>query len=157
MNHKLSYTDVHNKYRDIIRDMSLSSYKPDVVVALLRGGADMGVKLSHYFSVPVHFVEWQTRDGSRQERDKLLSIVHDYSEGQQILVVDDICDSGKTLEQVLNTIDSAEVSTDVSFAVLVENMDSDFECNWSGFPYFKNQEPIWWVFPWEEFWNDDAG
>lgn len=70
----------------------------DVIIGLSRGGLIPAVRLSHLLKVPMIPVEWQTRDGELiQDINKLLEIKNKY---KNILVVDDINDSGDTLQQV---------------------------------------------------------
>ena len=59
----LSQMQMDAYYKDIIRQMAVNNYKPDIVVGLLRGGADMAVKFSHYYDIPCEVFKWQLRDG----------------------------------------------------------------------------------------------
>src|SRR6056297_3438869 len=79
-------------------------YKPDLVVGLSRGGLIPGVMLSHRFNVPHIPIVWSTRDfaGSADFSHQNLSLISEvrhaaYSK-KDVLIVDDICDTGKTFE-----------------------------------------------------------
>lgn len=146
----LSYSTVHQYYRRIIRQMHLDNYKPDYVIALERGGADIGVKFSHYFKVPVTFIKWYTRDTTEKHVDLLQECLNNNID-KNILVVDDICDSGATFEGVKKF-----TSNSTKFATIIENMDNSFECDWSGRSIYRSTEPQWFQFPWENFWDDDT-
>ena len=74
----------------------LVSRKITRLVGLQRGGLPLAVKLSNLMDIPMEVLNYQTRDGETSVEDlhhQLLKL-GDLSE---ILFVDDICDSGKTI------------------------------------------------------------
>lgn len=151
----LSYTDMHNYYAEVCRAMTHVQYKPDVIIAPMRGGADFGVKLSNYFDVPVVALQWQTRDGDDRNATALKELLRKYN-GGTVLVVDDICDSGKTLSEINTVIDSwmdNEGCVVIDYAVAIHNADCDFEPTWSGRTIYRNEDTQWFVFPWESWWT----
>ena len=62
---KLYYTNKKFKHdlSEITRQIALSEFTPDVIIGPGRGAYIMGVMLSHYYSVPFHGFEWQTKPG----------------------------------------------------------------------------------------------
>lgn len=150
----LTHQDMNQMYIRVLQQMAQSKYHPDVIVAPMRGGADMGVKFSNWFNVPVIAIQWQTRDGDEQHRDYLhqaLSAWHDHPEctGYKVLVVDDILDTGETLSGLTDAI--AEVCKGIQVAVAIENLEADFSAHWSGWEINRSENSDWFVFPWEEF------
>jgi hypoxanthine phosphoribosyltransferase len=86
--------------------------------------------------------------------------------GKNILIVDDINDSGATLNWIVEDweksvslpIDETWSRTwnhSVKFAVLVNNENSAFECvDYAGIDINKLDDPRWVVFPWENWWKN---
>ena len=115
---KLYYSnqDLQKDLSEITRQIAVSGWKPDVVIGPGRGAYVMGVMLSHYFEVPFHGFEWQTRDHEMiKESTRLETILSKYSMNN-ILLVDDINDSGSTLlgmSGVVNEWDSMENSNNL--------------------------------------------
>jgi len=91
------------------------------VYGIPRGGLIIAVMISHKLNLPYI--------------DRLQTMY-----GKRFLVVDDIADSGKTLEQM-----KAEVFNNALFATIHYNSDSVFE------PHFWVKEKLtdWIIYPWE--------
>ena len=78
--------------------------------------------------------------------------------------MDDINDSGKTLNWIKSDWRSSAMPTDpkwqndmifgnnVRTACLIENGPSEFSCDYAGMQINKIDNPQWIVFPWEEWW-----
>jgi len=146
-------------YKSIIQQMAKDGYKPDVVVGLVRGGADMAAKFSHYFGVPCEMIKWQMRDGTHGnpvpevESGKLMTILTraEWKHGN-VLFVDDICDSGKSLEMIDQQIAASKFLGNVTYAVCIENIDNDMEIDYSARQISRNVDEQWFVFPCESWW-----
>ena len=96
--------------------MALENYYPKIVVGIKRGGLVPAVALSHKLRVPCEVLDWQTRDGFDQiVSDKIRELYEKHT--SNILVVDDIVDSGKTLKEVQKQLPKAK------FAALVVNTE----------------------------------
>ena len=148
----LSHEIMDGYYADILQKMAVDGYRPDVIIALSRGGLDMGVKFSNYFNdVPLEPLVWQTRDGVDSDRERLAAILSKYPH-KDILVVDDILDSGKTLEQVSDAINDCKHIGVVDYAVAIENQDIDYHISYSSRTISRMDQEQWFVFPWENWW-----
>lgn len=149
----LTHQDMDNYYMEVIRQMSNSGYKPDVIVALSRGGLDFGVKISNWFNdaklVPL---VWQTRDGDDKETDALDKVLSKYNHGN-ILIVDDILDTGTTLSAIDSAIRTSGSYAVIDFAVAIENQDVSFDVQWAARTISRLEDTQWFVFPWENWWN----
>jgi hypoxanthine phosphoribosyltransferase len=118
---------------------------PDVIVGLTRGGLIPAVRLSHMFNVKLYTLNISLRDG------KCSSAGFDWRRLQKyrnILVVDDINDSGSTLHEVYNQCYGREIMKP-KFATLLSKSSSKFECDYSGELINKDKDNEWIVFPWE--------
>jgi hypoxanthine phosphoribosyltransferase len=143
-------------YKDIIRQMAVHNYKPDIVVGLLRGGADMAVKFSHYYDIPCEVFKWQLRDGNNDSHqddvDQLTSFFLE-NKNNEILIVDDIFDTGMSLRAIDKIVASIPMTGLVSYAVCIENIDEDDpHIDFSARQISRTDEDQWFVFPCEEWW-----
>ena len=105
------------------------------VVGISRGGLIPGVIVSHILNVPFEPVSWQTRDGYSQDAEKVAENNHGTT-----LFIDDICDSGLTMDDV------AELAPLAKRAVLL-NKRNDKGIDIVGQALYNVDE--WVVFPWE--------
>ena len=166
----------------LCRQISNSGWCPDYVVGLTRGGLTPAVMLSHYFDVPCHTLKVNLRDHSAgsesnlwmaedafgyvpAEDQKTVGSRWDPSYRKNILIVDDINDSGATLNWIINDWQASCLpnedsvwehrwNSNVRFAVLVDNLDS--KCcvgmDYWGMEINKAENDVWIEFPWEEWW-----
>ena len=151
----LSYNQMHRYYADVCwEQMRKQRYQPSVIIGLSRGGLDFGIKLSHWFQ-GAKFVPlcWQTRDGVTQDTPVLQAVLASTLASDQILIVDDICDSGVTLKQIQEVVAVSPRATQVTYAVAIHNVESNVDVDWYGRRINRNQEPQWFVFPWEDWYN----
>jgi uncharacterized protein len=105
------------------------------VVGITRGGLIPGVIMSHLLNVPFEAVTWQTRDGLIQDVEAIVD--NNFS---TTLFVDDICDSGITMEDV------ARLAPDAKRAVML-NKRRDMGIDIVGTELYNVEE--WVVHPWE--------
>ena len=79
----------------------VKDFEFDHVVGIYRGSLPMAVHISNVFEVPMSIVGFQTRDGKDDEP----YMIHKAGEApQQVLVVDDIYDSGYTMKEVIKML-----------------------------------------------------
>ncbi len=148
---------------DIIDQMIDDEYSPDYVVGLTRGGLIPATMISHYFHVPLETLKVSFRDdGTLETNEWLPELATGYPKGhnlKNILIVDDINDTGKTfswikqdwqksVKVVLNTW-----HTNVRFAVLVNNETSTAAVDFFAISINKAVEDTWVNFPWETWWK----
>ena len=122
----------------------------------------MGVMLSHYYEVPFQGFEWQTRDHEMiKDSASIESILSKYN-SHNILIVDDINDSGTTLlgiSKVINDWDFTENNSmlnlheGLKYATLFDKESSSFDNVEFTSNQVKPDEEKWIVFPYEEWWK----
>jgi len=150
------YETLTGDLQHIVRDMSVAQYKPDVIVGPGRGAYFPGVMLSHYFDVPFEGFRWQTRDGLLQDESTLKHIL-DKHQNDNILIVDDINDTGVTLlsidDYVFTWAGDNVVDIKVKYATLLSKSTSNFEqVDFYARELTPDFDP-WVVFPYEQWWN----
>ena len=146
------YETLTGDLQHIVRDMSVAQYKPDVIIGPGRGAYFPGVMLSHYFEVPFEGFRWQTRDGVLQDESTLRHIL-DKHQDDNILIVDDINDTGTTLLGITNAMDKPDYFADIKTATLINKTTSSFEdVDFYARELTPDYDP-WVVFPYEQWWN----
>jgi|TARA_R110000822_G_scaffold73728_4_gene177212 hypoxanthine phosphoribosyltransferase len=136
----------------IVYQLAREQWKPDYVIGLTRGGLIPAVYISHILDVPMLTLKINLRD--HVEQDNLYEAHHgiyDLIGHKKILIVDDINDTGATLNYILDQVNVDQQSADLKFAVLIDNLSSDFKgtINYAGTEINKAEEPVWIVYPWE--------
>lgn len=135
------------------KDMKTTNWLAvDHVVGIYRGSLGMATHISNVRDVPMSIVGFQTRDGNDEEpywihnateSEKITS----YAEGSTILVVDDIYDTGHTMNNVIDFIKRKRTKPspmpNVLGYCLFGHENSD------GIVYTNEHDGSWIVFPWE--------
>ena len=164
----------------ICRDIVVSGWRPDYVVGITRGGAIPAVMISHYFNIPCETLKVSLRDGGQCEsncwmaEDAFGYIPTDMREGidkrsdatyqKKILIVDDINDSGATINWIMQDWQASCLPDDpaweqvwgqnVRFAVLYDNLasKSSIGTSYVGKEINKADDDVWIEFPYETWW-----
>lgn len=191
----VNWNDLQNLVSKICRDISLTDWRPDYIVGITRGGLLPAKMISHYFNVPMHALGVSLRDvnssngpesnlwmaedafgypkqeieveednieGIFEAADELLSMVDNY---KNILIVDDINDSGATFNWIMEDWRSGCLPHDpswdevwngnVKFAVLFDNLASEckVKMDFAGTEINKAEKDVWVDFPYEDWWT----
>jgi len=176
----------------ICRDITQSNWKPDYIVGITRGGLIPAVMISQYLNIPMWTLNVSLRDNNEGEsnlwmaedalgpnsRDRFIDDPDDVAgvlkaaselleagTFKEILLVDDINDTGSTFNWIINDWKSSCFPEDpawdevwnqnVRFAVLIDNLSSDCEysMDYVGKEINKSENNVWVDFPWEEWWT----
>jgi len=189
----LNYDDFKGHVSEICRQISKSGWRPDFVVGITRGGLLPAVMISHYFGVPMKSLDVSLRDGGdcvsncemaedalgypKQERvvededdlgsvlDAANSLLEEGENFKNILLVDDINDSGATFNWIINDWQASCLPDDpdwelvwnnnVRFAVIVDNLASKCRVgmDFVGMEVNKAEDDVWIEFPYENWWK----
>ena len=122
---------------------SPEGWRPDAVVGVARGGLIPATHLCHRFECPLFFIYNGT----------LLGDLSDLAGRRRILVVDEINDTGKSLQQIRDGIFSqpAYADAEVRYAVIYTRYTTVFRADYylDYAPFFISDD-VWQHFPWEE-------
>lgn len=149
----VSWSDLDSMLSDITQQMATKMLRPHVVLGPSRGGLPIGVMLSHYFDIPFHGFEWQTRDGKIQNSSQLRSLLSKYN-GKRVVIIDDINDTGTTLEGIHEIVTIESMVNNVKYITLFDKLSSKFgEVEITAKELDEVEEKQWIVFPYEEWWK----
>lgn len=179
----ISWEDFNGHVAELARQIANSDWRPDYIVGLTRGGLIPATMLSHYFDIPMYALSVSLRDDSgmgpesnlwmaedafgyvdKNERDQE-HIPYDVSKAKNILIVDDINDSGATLDWIMDDWASGCMSSsdrwdyvwnqNVKFAVVVDNLSSKCSVcmDFVGTTVNKAEKDVWVEFPYEAWWR----
>ena len=169
--------------REWVNDISFQMYKdgwrPDYIVGLTRGGLVPAVMMSNTLDVPMHTLGVKLRDHEFTESNGWMAEdafgyisassiprpkdepTSDRSLRKNILILDDINDTGATLDWIIKDWQCGNLPDDpawadiwgnnVRFAVLIDNLSSKFsrKVNYCAKTINKAEKDVWIVYPWE--------
>ena len=167
---KIYYTwrDVEHHTQEILRQICSDSWRPDYVVGLTRGGLVPANLISQYLGCRMETLKVSLRDDTECESNLWMAedaFGHNMEHPKNILIVDDINDTGATLNYIREDWPSGcfpdnprwtEVwGSNVRVAVLVDNESSKSEIlvSYSAVDINKAEQDVWVCFPWEEWWQ----
>jgi hypoxanthine phosphoribosyltransferase len=175
-----SWDDVHKSATQIALQMYKENWRPDYIVGITRGGMPLAVILSHMIDTPCNALKVSLRDGDSEnesncwmaedafgytyvpDRNDVFGEVKSVSSKKKnILIVDDINDTGATFNWIMEDWqkgclpDNPNWSTvwgqNVRFAVMTDNLASNFKgtINYWWDEVNKAEEDVWLVYPYE--------
>ena len=157
-----NWGDVERAAQSIIMQMYKDEWRPDYIVGLTRGGLPLAVLISHMASIRMETLKVKLRDLDDNEDgcESNCWMAEDAYEGKNILIVDDINDTGATFDWITRDWPAGCFPQDtkwdnvfgknVRFAAMTENLSSNFELvkyHWD--EVNKAEEDVWLVYPYE--------
>jgi len=162
---QIDYPEYRNLISKICRDMVMDNWRPDYIVGITRGGSLPAVMISQYFNIPMMSLDVSLRDSSYAPTSNL-GMSEDAYNGKNILVVDDINDTGATLNWIINDWENNCLpgnrsiwdhvwGNNVRFAVVVDNLSSECQVGmyYVGMTINKAENDVWIDFPYEDWWS----
>jgi hypothetical protein len=146
MREELGWQSFGDASRELARSIAADGFRPDLILAIARGGFFLAAALGYALSVKnlhVINVEFYNGVGSTLDMPVMLPPVPqavDFSQ-KKVLIADDVADSGKTLELVHGFV--RDYVAEVKTAVIYEKPSSMIKCD-----YVWRRTDLWINFPW---------
>jgi hypothetical protein len=139
----------------LLQKVKQSGIKYDSIIAIMRGGYSIGLYLSNFLKIPLLAIQAQNHKYNEPERGEkgntiVLGEIYGFGNvGKNVLLVDDICDSGDTISRVTNYLKEKKIVVDAAVMVMRFNYSSVkywsliIENNdWVVFPYEPSPEEV---------------
>jgi hypoxanthine phosphoribosyltransferase len=173
------YLHIHDMVGNIVSQMYKDNWRPDYIVGLTRGGLIPAVVMSNLYHIPMHTLKVSLRDHADTESNCWMAEdafgyisastvprpegepTSDPALRKNILILDDINDTGATLDWIIQDWQGINLPNDpawadvwgnnVRFAVLIDNLSSNFsrKVDYCAKTINKAEEDVWIVYPWE--------
>ena len=149
-----TYVEIHKACIELRYNSWLIAFKPDLVVGLLRGGMIPSVIISHALDdTKMEAIDYSSSQGAGDDRNKHTNKIPRFDDYKRILVVDDICDTGHSMREVVEEYKSR--GHDVLTFALYYKESSVFKPDfiWQTIP----DDSPWIIFPFENVTHDEEG
>ena len=124
----------------------IENNKPDAIIAIARGGVTLGHFIANYFDIRDFYTISSILYNDTQKKDyHTLSEIPDLSQYKNILLVDDIVDSGETLTCVKQEIENKFFLLDIKTASLFYKTTAIIQADYS-----IHEAKNWIEFFWEK-------
>ncbi len=148
----VTWRDIENWSKDIVRKVQESGYEPEIVIGLARGGLVPARLIADYLNIKdlyaVKTEHWgltATPDGQA----KLAQGLQVSIEGKKVLVVDDITDTGQSIKLALEHVVN-HAPKEAKTATLLHITHSKYVPD-----YYSEEVPednwTWFIFPWNVY------
>ena len=176
--HYYNWQDVENACLNITLQMYKDKWRPDYIVGITRGGNVPATILSNMLGVRGEALKVSLRDATGEsesncwmasdafgyvDEDERVNTKSrwDISKRKNILIVDDINDTGATFDWIKQDWQAGCLPNEetwktvwhnnVRFATITDNLSSDFNgtVDYSVHEVNKAEQDVWLVYPWE--------
>lgn len=149
---EITYEEIENMVDGLILEIEKQDWRPDLIIGLTRGGLLPAIRLSHKMEIPMVSLQWSTRE-NEEYRVSDCTLAEDAVAGKNLLIVDDLTDSGETFRTLMKDWETAVVDDinwhdNVRFGTLLYKEGSNFPTDYVA--SHVADESIWWEFPWEK-------
>ena len=156
MNRYVSYEEVDKLTNDIIKSIMNDQLKPQIVVGISRGGLLPAIRISNFLDIPMECLRVNLRDNTSTKPQSHSWLPERANDGMEILIVDDINDTGATINWILDdwckTTTRAAFDSNINFATLFSKPSSYalVSPTYIGEVIDVERENDWIIFPWEK-------
>ena len=154
MKNQINYTveDFEEGVLSIYKNIQAVGNPFNRIVGIARGGLFLANRLSYMLDVPMTPLSWSLRDGD--ERESNVWIPEAIQQGENVLIVDDIIDSGDTLRSILedwngNIVEDLRMEN-VSIATCFWNITQETTPDFFHKTIDRNESDSWVEFWWEK-------
>ncbi len=149
---RLSWQAVDELVWKVVTEMKAADYQPDVLIAVARGGLVPARILADYlqekYVSSLQMGHWDAQAELHDEPMLVFPLPEIDLSGKRVLVVDDVSDEGRTLEQVRSYLAArgAEIRTFVLVSKVESRSMADYcpkvldDWRWVLFPWSKHED-----------------
>ncbi len=149
----LSWDEVYSLAKSTADEVKKSKFRPDAVIGIARGGWFLARVLCDFLGVKdlysIKVGHWGVTAEKDQEGAKLHQGLNISLEGKDVLLVDDITDTGQSLEVAKQHVLESGKPDSLKTATLLHIATSAYKPDYYG----KEIEWAWMIFPWN-YWED---
>jgi hypoxanthine phosphoribosyltransferase len=140
-----SYDNYCDDFSTIVYAIEKSNIKYDLVVGIERGGLVLGVHLSNALNIPYASLIWSNHIGKVRDSSNP-HLITALDKNKRVLIVDDICDTGTSLNDITKTYKGVDTAT-----LIYNNINKcNFTPTYFGWEINRNDIPEWIDFWWEK-------
>jgi len=149
---RLSWQAVDELIWKVVAEMKAADYQPDVLIAVARGGLVPARILADYLQAKyvssLQMGHWDAQAELHEEPMLVFPLPEIDLRGKRVLVIDDVSDEGRTLEQVRDYLAArgAEIRTFVLVSKVESRALADYcpkvldDWRWVLFPWSKHED-----------------
>jgi hypoxanthine phosphoribosyltransferase len=144
-----SHDDMVQGVEALAAAMETESWRPALLVGIGRGGLAPAVYLSHRMDLPLVSIDHSA--GIASFGAALVAVLAERTRtGDQLLFVEDINDSGRTIGDIRAALAAqGAVADKIRFAVLIDNAISAQRVDYRHRVIDRSVNKDWFIFPWE--------
>ena len=139
-----TYDQLHEGCVVLASHITSAGEMPDLIIGLVRGGMLPAKILSNLLNIPMVAVHYSSASGAGDDKNHCNEIPE--LQAKNILIVDDICDTGHTLQEVFGELTRRKQYCRSAVLYYKEGMGGHSpEFYWNTIP----KDSPWIIFPWE--------
>ena len=145
----ISHEEFVGQVHALAAALAESGWTPSFIIGIGRGGLAPAVYLSHATGLPMLSVDHSSKVDDFADAP-LVKLAARTRNGERLLFVDDINDSGATIGKLRAALATSGAARDhVRFATLLDNKRSSETVEYRAEVIDRNERKDWFVFPWE--------
>lgn len=135
--------------QSLAQSIEQGDWKPDFVIGIGRGGLVPAVYISHQTALPMLSIDHSSKVPGFAD-ELLAKVAAKSAAGLRLLFIDDINDSGGTIDYVRQLLaDNGCRADNLRFAVIITNSRSRVTVDYWSQIIDRDEDKRWFVFPWE--------
>ena len=141
----VSWAEFGRLVEELVSKIEASNHTYDLVIGIARGGIPAALEIANRLNLKIDFVNIKSYLNDRtKQKPQILSTLSEKVKDCKILIVDDIIDSGDTMETVIEWLNQQKPRSIETTALFVKL--------WSRFTptYTVGTVKEWLIFPWED-------
>lgn len=158
---KFSYAQMEHAIDNFVDQINKQDITYDYIYGIARGGLVPAVRMSHRLGIPMKVITWSTRDGNIQNHNDIIEIVELLNSGKMLLVVEDIIDSGRTINSIFEYLneqlqDQYFLTSQLHIATMINNVDVNLIPAYTSISISRETDDAWYEFWWENKNKDET-